>query len=246
MKVQFKLSVFFILIIQLHTVSANIKSYTKTLAVAETFILRDDDSLRPPVNLAASSIVTEGIPTFKLQWQIPDTAYQIGKLTENNTPLLTGFNIYRSSYYAFPAGADTAFDINNFILIDSTIAQTTEYHDKNLPVDTLNCFSYFVKAVYGTRESSPGNLDWECVFIPLNTDDLTVYPNPSTSNIHIKTNEGISVITIFNVSGRTISEIALHSETNYTYYFEGIESGMYGIRVTSITGKTYSQKFLKF
>ena len=225
---------------------AFIKPTTETVASPDIFTLREGDSLNPPLNLTISSIVNEGIIAIQLHWQLPDTAYHAAKASGSNPMPLTGFNIYRKPYNAFPAGMDTAIDINKFILIHSTDAQTTDYLDMNLPADTSNCVTYFVTAVYSNGESVRSNKNWECYSIPNPAVELTIAPNPSTSYINITLTEGIQLITVFNMCGRIVSEIPLNGETNYTWYFNNIQSGMYGISVTSTRGKICSTKFLKF
>jgi len=225
---------------------ANIKPLTETVAQPDNFTFHEEDSLNPPLNLTISSILNEGITAIQLHWQLPDTAYQAAKASGSNSLPLTGFNIYRKPYIAFPAGIDTAIDINKFILIHSTDAQTTEYLDKKLPADMSNCVTYFVTAVYSYGESLLSNKEWECYSISSNSVDLTIAPNPSTSYINITLKDGIQLITVFNLCGRTVSQIALNGETNYTYYFKDIQSGMYNIFITSTTGKICSKKFLKF
>ena len=74
-----------------------------------------------------------------------------------------------------------------------------------------------------------------------NKDELLIYPNPTTGEVHLKFNnppDENSYITVFNISGRLISKIQVEGEEQ-SINLKGNSPGIYFIKIVQNGSKTY-------
>ena len=73
---------------------------------------------------------------------------------------------------------------------------------------------------------------------------FTVYPNPATTSLQIKTPDNIVIKSaqVFDVTGRMILDAPI---INNTLNIATLNTGTYILVVADATGKSYSQRFIK-
>ena len=76
------------------------------------------------------------------------------------------------------------------------------------------------------------------------TSTFTVYPNPTTSTLQIKTPDNIVINTakVFDLTGRMVMDMPV---INNSLNIETLNTGTYLLMVVDATGKSYSQRFIK-
>lgn len=192
----------------------------------------------PPINFVVQRVEFP-LLRMHLTWEAPEKS-------DMDSVLLTGYKIYRRAYNRVPAGPDPNFaDTTGFKLI-ATISDTSlEYNDTIVFLDSTNCFTYFVKAVYSEIESIPSNTDWDCLMIP-ETPELTIFPNPSATYIVLTSPNGIKALKIYNLEGTLIADLPLSGEIKYSYQFDQLERGYYCAVVMTNIGIFVQQMFMKW
>ncbi|WP_236937545.1 T9SS type A sorting domain-containing protein [Flavobacterium columnare] len=76
---------------------------------------------------------------------------------------------------------------------------------------------------------------------------LNIYPNPFNSNIEISIDEKIKEAKLFTILGEEIL-VNLHPLNENLIHIERLESlktGLYIIKITTLSGKTFSKKMTK-
>jgi hypothetical protein len=191
----------------------------------------------PPINFVAQRVEFP-LLRMHLTWEAPEKS-------DMDSALLTGYKIYRRAYNQVPAGQDPNLaDTTGFKLIAIISDTSPEYNDTIKSLDSINCFTYYVTAVYSEIESDHSNVDWDCLMIP-ETPQLTIFPNPSTTYIVLQSPNGIKALKIYNLEGTLIADLPLSGEILYTYQFEQLERGYYCAVVITNDGKSVLQIFMK-
>ena len=118
----------------------------------------------------------------------------LGKSADNfDGENLLGYNLYRSD------------DIGlTYSKVNTQLITETEYIDNALEIGT---YYYYAKAVYEDGISIPSNIDSVNVIVGINEKeilDLSVYPNPATDEIMIKSVVPILNISLFNAIGNKV------------------------------------------
>lgn len=161
---------------------------------------------------------------------------------------LTGFNVYRRGYEAHPGGPDpNAADTTGFTYIGSTAADVTTYTDMNLTNNGINCYIYYVKAIYSEGQAVPSNTDWDCIFVankPIDKNEVAMYPNPAISYLTIELSKDVRNITVYNALGSVVTEQSVTGETKVTLNTSNLAAGAYNVRFTNNDGTSFSRKFV--
>ncbi len=97
----------------------------------------------------------------------------------------------------------------------------------------MNTPAYFAIDDFTTLNSGVGVADIN------NSKSLTVYPNPSSDNIHIDYENNFTTINIVNLQGKTILQ-----STHKNIDISGLESGVYVVQMMSENG-VLNSKFVK-
>ncbi|WP_033959911.1 DUF7619 domain-containing protein [Psychroserpens jangbogonensis] len=72
----------------------------------------------------------------------------------------------------------------------------------------------------------------------LANNNITLYPNPTTNVLHLESKQAIKQISIYDISGRRIKEIALiGSKTYVNFSTEDLSSGTYFVKIKMIQGE---------
>jgi hypothetical protein len=75
---------------------------------------------------------------------------------------------------------------------------------------------------------------------------LKIFPNPSSSILNINNlNEDINKLSIYNISGTMINEIAINNQLNLSLDIDQLDNGMYLIHFINEKGVITTQKFIK-
>ena len=89
------------------------------------------------------------------------------------------------------------------------------------------------------------------VFATLSVNDVEfnevkVYPNPSKGNWNIQTGSAdINRVTIFSISGKLIREMKIGPENEIEIHASNLDSGMYMIKLTAVSGNSKTLKLIK-
>ena len=150
-----------------------------------------------------------------------------------NRSSIVKYNVYRST------------DNVNYALIGEVAeaGQTLyEYFDSPAP----GTYYYQVKAVYDNGCESTPALAFDdpthdyvigiCDGISENSDNVALYPNPTSGNVTIEAN-GMSRITVVSVLGQVVFDTELNADT-YTLNMAQFNAGLYMVRVYTEEGVT--------
>ena len=148
----------------------------------------------------------------------------------------------------------TSFSSNSF----STTSNWKEYcftfsHDSTvignvrlLKIQFLDAGTYYLD--YVTVNSS----DYICsstTTTSINDSELSqlkIFPNPSSSILNINNlNEEINKLSIYNISGTMINEIAINNQLNLSLDIDQLDNGIYLIHLINEKGVITTQKFIK-
>jgi hypothetical protein len=77
----------------------------------------------------------------------------------------------------------------------------------------------------------------------VNSEQITVWPNPASAEVTIKSNEKISSVAIVDVTGRTVVRRAANGE-RVTVDVSGLVSGIYFIKIININNIALSKKIV--
>ncbi|MCB0822696.1 MAG: T9SS type A sorting domain-containing protein [Bacteroidales bacterium] len=129
---------------------------------------------------------------------------------------LQGYNVYRDGS-----------------LLDYTTE--TEYTDN---IDVLGLYEYYVTAVYDEGESIPSNT-WT-VDVVTGVDELlevatTVFPNPASDVVNVKSEFKINTISVYNYSGQMISFEIVNDKT-YRINTSELNQGIYFLQINTDEG----------
>ena len=75
----------------------------------------------------------------------------------------------------------------------------------------------------------------------MNASILKLYPNPATSSITLKSDDGIENIQVYTLSGKVINNIMVN---NTVINIQALETGMYYV-VANINGQPVRASFVK-
>ena len=163
-----------------------------------------------------------------------------GVSKQGNAP---AYNSVRSSIVKYNVYRST--DNVNYALIGEVAeaGQTLyEYFDSPAP----GTYYYQVKAVYDNGCESTPALAFDdpthdyvigiCDGISENSDNVALYPNPTSGNVTIEAN-GMSRITVVSVLGQVVFDTELNADT-YTMNMAQFNAGLYMVRVYTEEGVT--------
>jgi hypothetical protein len=82
--------------------------------------------------------------------------------------------------------------------------------------------------------------------VPLSTEEyntltVSIYPNPVSEVMFVKSHENISNITVFDIHGKKVKTVNAQSEIN----LGGLQSGVYFVSITSENGGIWTEKIVK-
>ena len=99
-------------------------------------------------------------------------------------------------------------------------------------------FSYYTKPIYQEKG---------CDYIPLNiykqSHKFTIYPNPANDFITLDSDEELAKIEIYNILGKCV--LSQENCKNNRIDINTLQSGVYYIKATLITGQILTHKFIK-
>ncbi|MFT6243846.1 MAG: hypothetical protein ACJA0U_000174 [Salibacteraceae bacterium] len=173
---------------------------------------------------------------------------------DGDLDLLTGGNSGDFYYFENISGCSVNTSVTqtgNTLTADQ--AGAIEYYwvdcDDNfniIPGETNQSFTPTVNGNYACEVTLVGCADYtECIAITtIGLDEVykthvNVYPNPATDQITIDSEDEISSILIFDLSG-----VLIQSETTASFSIEGLDSGIYMLNVKTSTGLA-RVKFMK-
>jgi hypothetical protein len=83
---------------------------------------------------------------------------------------------------------------------------------------------------------------------PARQNQLTIYPNPAESNIHLKGSSDflISKITVFDLNGKIVETLQVNTSTEVTLDISRLYPGMYILISESKSGNRMQGRFVKF
>ncbi len=148
--------------------------------------------------------------------------------TTNSGRELVGYNVWR------------AID-NNPKEIIATTTETT-YLDETVVVNNLYC--YQVQAVYEDCESDPSNE--VCILVDnvsgVETNAVSVYPNPSNSVVNIELTSDISQVVVYNYVGQVVYEQNVTKSQTIQLNVRNYESGAYLVKFITRAGESFTKK----
>ncbi|MCO6500610.1 MAG: T9SS type A sorting domain-containing protein [Vicingus serpentipes] len=104
---------------------------------------------------------------------------------------------------------------------------------------------------YDYRRKLTGFIDNLCIKLntptgvvdsEINTNKISLFPNPTSNQLTLDSEMNIDEATIFDVSGQVIKSIVLNSNT---IDVSELSDGVYFLRVTTEKGQIFNQKFIK-
>ena len=105
----------------------------------------------------------------------------------------------------------------------------TSYNDTEMAIDMQHCYavqSVFEKGVSSLSEAACANY-----FNGLdeNGSKVSIFPNPTSDKVTIECT-GMSMIEVYSMEGKLVQRIKVDNDT---YHLDGLESGMYTLRIFS-------------
>ncbi|MEN8156638.1 MAG: T9SS type A sorting domain-containing protein [Bacteroidota bacterium] len=77
------------------------------------------------------------------------------------------------------------------------------------------------------------------------TRSFTVYPNPASNVLNINSDAALSHVTIYDVTGKMVERYLMDGKRNSEIGISPLKSGVYFIEAESLSGETFSTKFVK-
>lgn len=148
------------------------------------------------------------------------------------------------------------FDVGTTLPTYGTLSTSNSFIISGIPPST-GCYAFFVRSICSPTETS----NWSAVSLgcsasayiwlqtlsnttyTLSTEEpkIELYPNPSKSNVHLKSNSKIETITVYDSLGKAL---IISKDENNTIDVERLSKGIYIIEVLSENSKSY-RKFIK-
>jgi hypothetical protein len=72
--------------------------------------------------------------------------------------------------------------------------------------------------------------------------NVTIFPNPTQSILHIDTNQMIKIISVYDLTGK---EVTVNQVSNTTVDVSNLAKGFYVLKITSETDNIKTTKFVK-
>ena len=116
-------------------------------------------------------------------------------------------------------------------LIAENLTETT-YNDTEMAINAQHC--YAVQSVFEKGVSDPSEAACANYFTGLdeNADKMSVFPNPTSDKVTIEC-AGMTLIEVWSVEGKLVRRIQMEGDT---YQLDGLEKGIYTLRVMSDSG----------
>jgi len=170
-------------------------------------------------------------------------------LTWNNQPNVSTIR----SYFIVGPNAnplDLVLNVDSSVL--SWINNPTSNQGWRLSLNSENTFRtlLFSSAEDSTLAKRPMLNIWystlESTDHDLNTDDISIFPNPTTQELKIETSSNLVLesVLIYNSLGQLVSEIFNLNKTNNTIDVSKFSSGSYHLKLKS-TNTTFNKDFIK-
>lgn len=80
---------------------------------------------------------------------------------------------------------------------------------------------------------------------PIPSANVTVYPNPTSGQLTVSSNEAIRMISIYDLSGRLVETITVNADTQANLNVARLNSGVYFIKTQLENQQTKTSKFIK-
>jgi len=138
---------------------------------------------------------------------------------------LQGYNVWRQDP-----------DSVNYHKVNSTLLTDTVYFE-TVPVYGL--YHYYVTAEFVECTSAFSNIlpvDIVVGIDPLTNGSITIYPNPATDNVNVKSDYTISQIEVMNYVGQTVYNKTSIEAKVAKINVVGFQSGVYFVKVTTSQG----------
>ena len=115
--------------------------------------------------------------------------------------------------------------LDTLVLGDTFENNAEIYFDFNFPIIT------------NFAETSIATLSTEDFELANNA--ISLYPNPTTHSLHLESKQAIQYITMYDISGRIIKDIAvIGTKTELTMSTEALSTGTYFVKIKTIQGET--------
>ncbi|HMT28662.1 MAG TPA: T9SS type A sorting domain-containing protein, partial [Bacteroidia bacterium] len=128
-----------------------------------------------------------------------------------------------------------------------TVYFTGRYEDHQLdfgPYQLQNATPwtyYYTDGYFGKIESITSGINEHDV----SENSLTIYPNPTTDDINLKSNKRILRMMITDVSGKTIASTVVNDNVLKQHDISGFRQGMYFMQIFYDDGTSSAGKFIK-
>lgn len=101
------------------------------------------------------------------------------------------------------------------------------------PIDNAASFTTF----FATHNLAPKS----CAITGINNaqetiENVTIYPNPVLNNVHIKTNENLKSVKVFDVLGNLLLNETISSGNQYEINMSSFQTGVYFVEINSEKG----------
>jgi hypothetical protein len=189
----------------------------------------------PPLSLVAVPVTPEE-NDVQLMWSPPSEG--------DNYDTLSGYNVYRSES-GKKSGEGNKSSNGDFVNIATV--NSPGYSDMDLPVFPINCYEYYITALYGSNESASSNYATACLYTEISKNEpqsVKIYPNPAKTYIRIDLTKEVTGISIYNLLGIIISEKKVKGENSLTINTTAYPSGVYSVNFTSLNGDSFCRKFI--
>ena len=197
-------------------------------------------------------IALMGDPTLRMHYVDPPE--NLTTLNDNNqvalnwTPsqdIIEGYNVYR-----ILPGENDYTKVNNALITstaftDNSISFNADitYIVKAVEIKTSASGSYFNQSLGATSTTS--------VVLGLEEfigSNISISPNPSNNLFNIDWGSQLNgnvKIQVYNINGQVVSE-ELTNDSRYSLYSEQFPNGIYFVKLTDNSGKSYTEKIIKF
>ena len=138
-----------------------------------------------------------------------------------------------------PVIAQSAFLSQGAAWEELTVSYTAE--------ETKN-YKFRVNKLYGNQGASFDNFSVECTACATasisdqKAFEFSVYPNPSTNFLNVKTQENLSLLQVLDILGKSI---ILKKEVKETLDISTLNKGVYFLKLTSDNGLISTKRFIK-
>lgn len=107
-------------------------------------------------------------------------------------------------------------------------------------VDNIIFPGYGTMAVEDTVDNPDGIANFN-----MPTANVSVYPNPTSGQLTVNSNEAIQNIIIYDLSGRVVDMLDINAETTANLNVANLNSGIYFIKTQLVNKQTKTSKFIK-